>query len=443
MESMREYWAREAATMRDKSALLDTRNDILGKSSLLAPTKKAVIQENFKDEEIVVWLNQPLNIGSLKLPKGLKVVQLGFETKDSDLVKCIFWWNKNYHEFWIKRAFLSKNLPIFDAQDILPTFQNDLEHVVQRVQGKIKIDTTFDATVRYVKNMIYNVKNVNSTSAYKLTKLTSTDSYTKSVDNYVKAIQAVYDPHTNDGGCFFDVVKVVPLTRAWYEKDTFLKKRIADYEKIDVFNFFRMEYCSGIALCENKVGLNAFKSELIVIADYLKKSENANTANTPEGRWILDLTSAIINPSQSDLIEGRKLKLDKILGFAFVDSGIWQYPLSQRYADYIALCQSFGCFQLHPVISVIIHELSQNGLNHLGYFKGKLANSVRMNNMHLDGHIGLYVSIETRKNIIENKLTLEDLQKSPNFDSIIDHLYQSNGVHSLLSAAIILNQLSK
>ena len=130
--NMREFWANEAAMMRDKSALFDTRNVILGKSSFLAPTKKAVIQEDFKDEEIVVWLNQPLNIGSLKLPKGLKVVQLGFETKDSDLVKCIFWWNKTYHEFSIKRAFLSKNLPIFDDKDILPTFQNDLEHVVQR-----------------------------------------------------------------------------------------------------------------------------------------------------------------------------------------------------------------------------------------------------------------------------------------------------------------------
>ena len=315
---------------------------------------------------------------------------------------------------------------------------------MQRVQGKIKIDTTFDATVKYVKNMIYSLKNISSTSADKLTKLTITNNYTQSVNNYVNAIRAVYDPHTEDGGCFFDVVKVVPLTRAWYEKDSFLKNRMPDYEKTDVFNFFRIiGSCSGFALCGNKDELNEFKSELIVLADYLKKSENANVANTLEGRWILDLTSAIVNPSQSDLRAGRKLKLDKILGFVFIDSGTWNYPLNQRYAGFIALCQSVGYFQLHPVISVIIHELSQNGLNNLGYCKGDLTNLVTMDNSRLDGHIDVIESITTRKNIIENNLTLGDLRKLSNFDSIIDHLYQSNKVHSLLSAAIILNTLSK
>jgi len=103
-----------------------------------------------------------------------------------------------------------------------------------------------------------------------------------------------------------------------------------------------------------------------------------------------------------------------------------------RYAEYIAIENSFGAFRLPPILNVIIHEFKVNSDSFLPFADGETPEG----NM-TDTHIPDNYTKDTWDKANDNGFG--SIQKNQDF---VDHLYQSHRAYASIALAIIISKIS-
>lgn len=152
----------------------------------------------------------------------------------------------------------------------------------------------------------------------------------------------------------------------------------------------------------------------MLFKDFVKET---SIKESPESRWFQTLSTECL----------AKIKL-----IIFIADATWKFSNSVRYADYIAIENSFGVFRVPPLLNVIIHELTVNSFSFLPFASGTTPDG-----SGTDTHIPVnYTKAEWNK---INKYGFNIIQQNQDF---IDHIYQSHRAYASIALAIIISKIN-
>jgi hypothetical protein len=404
--NLREFWAAEAAKLRDTSALLD--KSLLGISTNDKVSNSLSLSQEYSALSVMKWLKVDIS----PYPRGLKVIALNRETsnRQGDLTRCIFWWERQYVETYFKTSDLSNDNDILNSS--VAAFKNEISHILNRVQDYENKQMEFSNVLRMIKSA--QVSNLNLQNIRtKLNKyfIVNLVDRPQTVDNFITVIKNVYNPQLENVS-FFDKLLVLPLSERWFTSNEKLLERYKEVWRNQGFdellNGGSGEVLSNIA--SNNSRFDDFKKELISLKAYVVQHNITNTVGKAD-LWLKNLTTERIN--QTKLIVS-------------IHDNTW-YQSPQKYAQFIAIENSAGPFKLPAVLSVLIHELTQGGGSpFLPFADAKDGRT--------DGHIVEEDAQKVWEMVCDNTLKIRDLSRYH-----IDYLYQSQRAYAAIGLAIILH----
>ncbi|HKC36028.1 MAG TPA: hypothetical protein VKB95_08195, partial [Chitinophagaceae bacterium] len=235
--------------------------------------------------------------------------------------------------------------------------------------------------------------------------------------SYQKALNDVYNPQVNDRTKFFDETLILPLSSVWFEQTDPSTKQSDPklLSSLDKLKEWLVGNAGGEGLADPDQRLPDVKAELLNIKEYV---DQTIVRNSPEAKWLQTLSPE---------------SLTKIKRIIFVHSETWNYSLGQKHVSGIAIQNSFGAFNLHPVINVLLHELTVNG----GGSFLKFAKGTSPDGAGVDTHIPVQYTQATWDKV--SKGGLGSLRGDEDF---IDHLYQSHRALASIALAIIISKIS-
>jgi hypothetical protein len=396
------------------------------KESILPPfldgkKVKFINPVGFDENRVVVWiqkigLNKKLKIKdasssekdtneSMALPVGAKVIRLKPKNEHDLNTPCLFWWQGSYHQSDIPERNLGINNVVisnFSSQ----VLQNDIEHLLNRVESSIGKNIQFDSVIDFVKkrkNTVLNKSKIqDALTLYRQRTFIDEQNPLETINRLLGLIKDAYDPEQG-GIVWSESVLIVPFNEQWFKKDEILTK------------WFEALWKGGRAWGEDihYGGSGAYYDDYRVkevLDDLMSLKEIVSISSqnyTPEGVWLQSISQSY---------------LDKIKRIVIIGDVVWKFGKNTPYAEFIGINMHFSIFSVPPLLSVITHEFSQGD----SFFYG---------NVHFD---------EPHIMPQDTESTWESLSSSPLNNEILDNrerineLYQENDIYSCLNLAILL-----
>jgi hypothetical protein len=404
-------------------------------SILPKPNDNEILFHNHTDFDrgrIVVWLkrvglkrrlkvkdasstNERSN-SNIQLPVGAKLIRLKPNNTSDKTTPCMYWWNGGYHQSSVPEANLGTNnvvLSNFSGQ----TVKNDVEHLINRISEYEKKQNEYDEVIKKIKdfsNKTLIKKQIEDGLVAIATSLKlNTDDKPATISIFQDSIYQVYNPKINDTTLFSDETLILPLSFAWFNSDNKMLERFnAIWLKSSSLGN-RFEGSSGEGV-NYEPALSDIKDELLQLKDI---ANNSTVKNSPEAKWLQTLSST---------------SLDNIKRFIFINDNTWHLSAFDRYAEYIAIENSFGPFRLPPILNVIIHEFTVNSGSFLPFANGETPDG-NLTDTHIPDN---YTQDTWNK---ANSSGLGVIQQNQNF---VDHLYQSHRAYASIALAIIISKIS-
>lgn len=241
----------------------------------------------------------------------------------------------------------------------------------------------------------------------------NTDDKPATINILQNSIYQVYNPKINDTTHFSDETLILPLSFAWFNSDKKLLERFNSVwlKSSSLGNRFGGSSGEGERY---EPMMSDIKMELLQLKDFVNQT---SSKNSPEAKWLQTLSST---------------SLDNIKRFFFINDNTWQLSAFDRYAEYIAIENSFGVFRLPPILNVIIHEFKVNSESFLPFANGETPGG-----SSTDTHIPDNYTQDTWEKV--NSVGLGAIQQNQNF---VDHLYQSHRAYVSIALAIIISKIS-
>lgn len=388
---------------------------------------------NFDRNRIVVWLkrigiNRKLKVkdssslnntnnSNVVIPVGTKVIRLKPNSESDENTPCFFWWQGCYHQSSLPEQNLGNNNVVISNLSG-KVLQNDIEHLLNRIASYEKKQTEFDAVIKSIKDFsktLLSKKQIEDGLVAIATNLKlNAEDKPATINRLRTALFQIYDPAITTTENFSDESLILPLSETWFKSDTKLLERYNTIWLTSSSLGNRFEGFSGEGVSSDPM-LSDIKTELLQLKDFV----NQTTAkDSPEAKWLQTLTSTSLND---------------IKRIIFLCDNTWKLGSSDRYAEFIAIENSFGAFKLPPLLNVIIHELT---VNSSGSFLPFASGSHPDGSMS-DSHIPDYDTKETWEKA--NKGELGNIEKNQDF---IDHLYQSHKAYASIALGIIIHEIS-
>lgn len=407
-----------------------TRESILPK-----PNSNEIIfqnPDNFDRDRIVVWLKRvgikrrlkvkdtsstkESSDSNIQLPVGAKFIRLKPNNASDETTPCVYWWNGNYHQSSVSEANLGANnvvLSDFAGQVV----RNDVEHLINRIAEYEKKQNEYDEVIKKIKDfskITLSKKQIEDGLVAIATSLKlNTDDKPATIKNLQDSIFQVYNPKVNDTTLFSDETLILPLSFAWFNSDKKLLERFNSVWLKSSSLGNRFEGSSGEGVNYEPV-LSDIKNELLQLKDI---ANDSTVKNSPEAKWLQTISSTLLN---------------NIKRIFFISDNTWKLSAFDRYAEYIAIENSFGAFRLPPILNVIIHEFKVNSDLFLPFANGETPDG----NL-TDTHIPDNYTEDTWNKL--NNSGLGSTQQNQNF---VDHLYQAHRAYASIALSIIISKIS-
>jgi len=403
-------------------------------SSQLIMQPKAPIEtpaknpKDFNPNRIVVWLNGYI----LGLPQGLKLIRLEPKNEKDIYTNCIYWGLGDYHFTPLPNEILySTN--VFLSNISGRALQNDILHLLRRISSYKTQQPEFNKVVEIIKKFASqelsedDIKSGLSTLSSKLKfnpwaspdKPAITDEGLKDkpalINIYQKVLSDVYNPKINESTLFFDEILIVPLSIEWFFSDAKMKVYYNETWRkhlIDIFAYSapegQREAGETISRGDSEDYFEKVKTELLNLK---AKVVETTLVFSSESQWLQTLSNDLFN---------------KIRTIMFLHDGVWKLSNYDRYAEGIAIENSFGAFRLPPLLNVILHELKVSE-------SGTADNYLTVSNTH---HIskGDTEQMWTKANTGK----FSEVKQSEDF---MDMLYQSQRAYATIALGVILNEI--
>lgn len=382
---------------------------------------------SFNPNKVVVWLDQTVKENnSVVLPKGAKLIRLKPATDTSELTNCIYWWNGDYHQrSFPEKILVTSNWHINEYTG--EVLQNSIEHLLHRVDDYRGKQTDFDEVIKKIET--FNNKRLTQeeidlgTVILWINLLVNKKDKPDTLKRIADAIFQVYDP-VNKTKKMSEETLIILLSYQWFASDPALLRR---YDRLwSSGNLSRLTGSSGEVVFNGYPEFNEIRDELIALKDFvLRKNVKGKdemvsnaTVDSPEAKWLQTLTKEFIDSKQQML---------------FIHSGTWDLDSQNRYADSVAIENSFGPFRLPPVLNVMLHELRVGGDQFLYFAHGTNPESGLSFDTHIDKE---YTRFQWNK---ASSGGFNDILKNQDF---VDQLYQSHRALAALALGIIIHQIT-
>jgi hypothetical protein len=398
--NMRDFWANEAAMMRDTSGVLG-KEVLKPVNSSLSPKNTTSLFVDFDSNKVVMWV--AVKQDNPRLRVGQKVIRLS-RKYESGAVMIVFWNGKKYDFALIKDSSLI-NRPLIDS--VYDNFVNDVSHAYSRVEiynGKIPLLDT--KVIKKIKPS--NIEWLRSATDQSILALYNKFKYTfrlnsrdrvETLNRYTSTIFSAYNPQSEEG-TYQETTLFLPLSEDWFRGDEKLNEHFTKFW-VPNGNLNRFVGYSGEGVIGEK--LVEIKAELLRLKNIVK---DTTAKNTPEASWLQQL-----NPTN----------LKNIKRVFFISNGTWGIRDDARYAEGIALMNSIGIFQAPPLLSVLLHEMNVNS-DTIPFFPF---------DTHLPPEYTKEIWEKSKEDTTFEKNVLNDINS-------IDKLYQSVGCINALVLSIIL-----
>ncbi len=353
---------------------------------------------------------------TVTIPIGAKIIRLNPNSENDEATPCVYWWKGNYHQSSFSELNLGTNnvvLSIFAGQVI----QNDVEHLLSRVSTYEGKQTEYDAVVKSIKDFskkVLSKKQVEDGLVAISTSLKiNVDDKPATILALQNSLFQVYNPSVSSTAHFSDESLILPLSFGWFKSDAKLLERFNSVWLSSSSLGNRFEGFSGEGVYSEPM-LSDIKSELLQLKDFVNQT---TVKNSPEAKWLQTLSSTSLNDIQRII---------------FLCDNTWKLSDFDRYAEAVAIENSFGAFRLPPIVNVIIHELTVNSNTFLPFASGSDPDGVR-----IDTHIPYEYTQDTWDKV--NSSGFSSIQQSQDF---VDHLYQSHRAYASIALSIIISKIT-
>jgi hypothetical protein len=152
-----------------------------------------------------------------------------------------------------------------------------------------------------------------------------------------------FDPKAPTGRTLSEETLVVPLSAQWFRT----RAPLNDYYKREFANGKWDARIVGGGSGEGISGdtMLDYQKRLLALRDFAKGLGDKSVEAAPEYAWLMGLSE------QAFKVYKRMI---------FIHEYSWDYVPGQGWADFIAVDQSFGPVQGHPLYSILIHEINVN-----------------------------------------------------------------------------------
>ena len=351
---------------------------------------------------------------TITIPIGAKIIRLKPNSENDETTPCVYWWKGSYH----LSSFSELNIGINNV--VLSNFagqviQNDVEHLLSRISSYENKQTEYEAVVKSIKDFSKKVLSKNQVQDGLVAIATSlkinVDDKPATILSLKNSLFKVYNPSVSSTAHFSDETLILPLSFGWFKSDKKLLERFNSVWLKSVSLGNRFEGSSGEGVRYEPM-LSDIKTELLQLKDFV---DQTSAKNSPEAKWLQTLSSTSLND---------------IKRIIFLCDNTWKLSGFDRYADYIAIENSFGAFRLPPILNVIIHELTVNSDTFLPFASGSTPEGGTT-----DTHIGYEYTQDTWEKV--NSSGFSSIQKDQDF---VDHLYQSHRAYASIALAVIISK---
>jgi hypothetical protein len=388
---------------------------------------------DFERNRIVVWLkrvgiNKKLkvkdsasssgnNSSNVLIPVGAKLIRLKPNSESDENTPCVYWWQGSYHQSSFPENNLGNNNVVLSTLSG-KVLQNDIKHLINRIASYEKKQPEFDVVIKSIKDFSKSVLSKNQIEdglvAIATNLKLNNDDKPATLNRLRNALFQIYDPSVSSTSYFSDESLLLPLSAAWFNSDPKLLERFNTVWLTSSSLGNRFEGFSGEGVSSDPM-LSDIKAELLQLKDFVNQT---SVKDSPESKWLQTLTSTSLND---------------IKRIIFLCDNTWKLGSSDRYADYIAIENSFAAFRLPPLLNVIIHELTVNSINSFLPFASGSTPYGNMTDTHIPDD---YTKAEWEK---ANQGGLGAIEKNQDF---LDHLYQSHRAYAAIAIRIIIHEIS-
>ncbi len=311
----------------------------------------------FDKNRVVVWLTKDFTPSKELITNsqgeaslilaGAKLIRL-MPLKESLLTPCLFWWKNAYHIQEFPEELLGDTNEIF-GQKMNEVFQNDVQHTAHRATFITQSNDALKSLVQNLEQMKdRQFSNDQINSAYTILKQSlniDLENKVETLDRLVKEVRKVFDPEDHNGK-MFEQILFVPLSQDWFEKyDDNIKKRYQEFWKEgNGFNSVRQLSGGGEVFHKNTTpDHKSYLDELFYLKSLL--SEEDLRKKSKEWEWLEGLENLLT-----------KNKIANVITFSL---DAWNSTLTDSFASFIGLEQTFGTLKIMPLLTILLHETSQ------------------------------------------------------------------------------------
>jgi hypothetical protein len=393
----------------------------------------------FNENRVVVWLGDSINsevsgndnnLKSFNIPPpGAKLIRLKPKSEESLLTPCLYWWNGQYQFGDFPEKDLT-NSNDFISKYSGKTFNNDIIHLLKRISAYINACSIYQSveSLNSFKLLINSIKSFSSTvlneiqiknAHIALSNLFAIDVNNKpdTIARFTESIFSVYNPKIKNVYCS-DEILVLPLSQSWFNSNPYLKERYKSVWEVNpsLIGKFTGKCGEGVTY-KVEPEFSDIKNELLQLKDFVKAK---GIENCPIVNWINGLTSESLSNYKTII---------------FISDDSWTLDANVRYADSVAIENSFGPYKLPPLMSILIHEFTVNSDCFLDFIlKSDYGSSVQ----EVDSHIS-----KEQTEVIWDKINNKSLNINVAEEYEIDRIFQCQRAYATISLGIIINAINQ